>query len=348
MELTAGELAKKIGAKILGDESVVISSVGTVDAAGEEQITFVTDEKHLPKVRNSNAGAVMVSSQVEGLDKPQLVVDNINKSLIEVLGIFSPKLESFKPSISPSAEIADSAKIGCEVYIGPGVVIAGNVEIGDNAVLKAGCKIGEKTRIGKNSIIDYNVVVYHGCVIGNNVIIQANSTIGATGFGYYFIDGAHRLIPHNGGVVIEDFVEIGCNSCVDRAKFGNTVVGAGTKIDNLVQIAHNVIVGRCCLIMSQVGIAGSTKLGDGVVLAGQVGVKDNVEIGSGVVAGAQAGIATNIEAGMKVLGAPADDAKKFMQQVMAVKKLPEMVKQLKKLSKKVDSLEASKDDKLGS
>ena len=344
MELSAGKLAEKIGAKIFGDGSVLLSSVGAIDVAGADQLTFVTDEKHLSKIAGSGAGAVMVSSQVAGLNKPQLVVDDVNKSLIDVLGIFSPKLKGFQPAISPDAQIADSAKIGHDVYIGPGVVIADGVEIGDNVVLKAGCKIGENSKIGNGSMIDYNVVVYHGCFIGNNVIIQANSTIGATGFGYYFVDGAHRLIPHNGGVIIEDFVEIGSNSCVDRAKFGNTVIGAGSKIDNLVMIAHNVTVGRCCLIISQVGVAGSSKLGDGVVLAGQVGVGDNVEIGSGAMAGAQAGIHSNIAAGVKVLGTPADEVKKAIQQMMLIRKLPEMSKQLKKLIKRVESLEASKDD----
>jgi len=344
MELTTGQLAEKIGAKIFGDDSMVVSSVGTIDTAGEDQITFVTNKKLLSKVAGSGAGAVLVSARVEGLDKPQLVVDDINKSLIDVLGIFAPQLKGFRPSISPGAEIADSAKIGHDVYIGLGVVIADGAEIGDNVVLKAGCKIGENSKIGNSSMIDYNVVVYHNCSIGNNVIIQANSTIGATGFGYYFIDGAHRLIPHNGGVVIEDFVEIGSNTCIDRAKFGNTIIGAGSKIDNLVMIAHNVVVGKCCLIISQVGIAGNSKLGDGVVLAGQVGVGDNVEIGAGAMAGAQAGIHSNVGSGKQVLGTPSDDAKKAIRQMMAIRKLPEMVKQVKKLNKRVDCLEASKDD----
>lgn len=344
MELIAGKLAEMIGAKIFGDESVVIRSVATIDAACADQVTFVSDIKHLAKLKSSKAGAVMVSERVEGLDMPQLIVTDMHKSLIDVLEIYAPRLKSFKPAISPSAEIADDAKVGNDAYIGPGVVIASGAEIGDNVILKAGCKIGENSKIGSGSRIDYNVVVYHGCFIGKNVIIQANSTIGATGFGYYFIDGAHRLIPHNGGVIIEDFVEIGSNSCIDRAKFGNTVIGAGSKIDDLVMIAHNVVVGKCCLVISQAGIAGSSKLGDGVVLAGQVGVGDNVEIGSGAMAGAQAGIHSNIAAGVKVLGTPADEVKKAIQQMMAIRRLPEMAKQFKKLIKRVDSLEASKDD----
>ena len=187
-------------------------------------------------------------------------------------------------------------------------------------------------------------MVYHNCSIGNNCIIGANSTIGATGFGYYFIDGQHRLIPHTGSVFIEDCVEIGANSCIDRAKFGNTVIGAGTKIDNLVQIAHNVIIGKCCLIVAQAGIAGSSKLGNGVVLAGQVGIKDHITIGDGTQIGAQAGVINDIEPNKQVVGSPAIDIKEFFRQVLLEQKLPEMSKQLKELIKRVETLEAAKDN----
>ena len=188
-------------------------------------------------------------------------------------------------------------------------------------------------------------MVYHNCKIGNNCIIQANTTIGSVGFGYYPIDGQPRLIPHNGGVVIEDCVEIGANNCVDRAKFGNTVIGAGTKTDNLVQIAHNVVIGKCCLIAGQVGISGSCRLGDGVVLAGQAGIADHKEIGSGAVIGADSGVMDNIAAGQRVLGMPAIDARKELQ-IWALKKhLPDMAKQLKDVIRRVDKLETSEDDK---
>ena len=176
------------------------------------------------------------------------------------------------------------------------------------------------------------VVDMNDRALRNNVIIQANTTIGSVGFGYSFIDGAHRLIPHNGVVVIEDYVEIGANSCVDRAKFGETRIGAGTKIDNLVQIAHNVIIGKCCLIVGQAGIAGSSKLGDGVILGGQAAVADNVEIGAGVMVGAQSGVISNIPPGKKVAWSPAIDHKEAFRAFASILRLPTIIEQVKKLS----------------
>ncbi|OHB67411.1 MAG: hypothetical protein A2Y77_05275 [Planctomycetes bacterium RBG_13_62_9] len=180
--------------------------------------------------------------------------------------------------------------------------------------------------------------------MGNHVIIQSNSTIGAVGFGYAFIEGAHRLIPHNGGVIVEDFVEIGANACVDRAKFGNTIIGAGTKIDNLVQIAHNVVIGKCCLIAAQVGVAGSCRLGDGVVLAGQVGLADNIEIGAGTMVGAQAGVMSSVPPGERLAWSPAIDVKEAVRVVAHILRLPKLSQELKRLTAKVEKLEAAKDD----
>jgi UDP-3-O-[3-hydroxymyristoyl] glucosamine N-acyltransferase len=181
--------------------------------------------------------------------------------------------------------------------------------------------------------------------VGNNVIIQANSTIGSTGFGYAFIDGVHQLIPHNGIVVIEDFVEIGASCCVDRAKFGETRIGAGTKIDNLVQIAHNVIIGKCCLVAGQSGMGGSVKIGDGVVLAGSVGLIDNIEIGDTAIVGARSFVINSIEPGTHVLGFPAIEHKEALRVWAATNRLPKLIEQFRELSTRVEKLEASKDDK---
>ncbi len=177
------------------------------------------------------------------------------------------------------------------------------------------------------------------------MVIQANSTIGSTGFGYSFIGGSHKLIPHNGGVAIEDFVEIGANCCIDRAKFGNTIIGAGTKIDNLVQIAHNVVIGKCCLIAAQAGISGSCKLGDGVVLGGQVGLADNIEIGDGTMIGAQSGVHDSIAAGQQFAGSPAIERREAFRILCLTRRLPKMAEQLKQLSKRMERLEAAEDDK---
>lgn len=345
MRLTIAQLAERIGAELLGDGSGELKAVGGIDAAGESDVTFITKKKHIPRLRKSRAGAVIAADRIEDLAKPQLIVKNIDAALIEALSVFAPKLKAVVKGIDPTAKIGRNVQIAQSASVGAATVIDDGVEIGENSIIAGGCKIGENSKIGKNCRLDSNVVIYHSCTIGNNVIIQANSTIGSVGFGYSFVDGGHKLIPHNGGVVIEDFVEIGANCCVDRAKFGNTRIGAGTKIDNLVQIAHNVIIGKCCLIVSQVGISGSCKIGDGVVLAGQVGLVDNIEIGDGVMVGAQSGVTHNVEAGKQMFGSPAMERTEGLRVIGSMRRLPKMAESLKELYKRIERLESAKDDK---
>ena len=348
MKLTVEQLAKRLGAELTGNAEEIgrqITAVSPVKAAGESEVTFVTDDKHKAALSQSHAGAIIVSERIDGLDKPQLIVEDINAALIETLRIFAPRLKAPAEGIDPTAKVADNAKIAKGVSIGAGAVIDDGVEIGQNTIIGSGCKIGENSKLGEHCRLDCNVVIYHNCRLGNDVIVQANSTIGSTGFGYSFIDGAHRLIPHNGGVIIEDFVEIGANCCIDRAKFGNTIIGAGTKIDNLVQIAHNVVIGKCCLIVAQVGIAGSCTLGDGVVLGGQAGLADNVEIGDGTMVSAQAGVINNVPAGQKLAWTPAIKREDAFRTIGLVLRLPKMAKQLRQLGKRIEKLEAAEDDK---
>jgi UDP-3-O-[3-hydroxymyristoyl] glucosamine N-acyltransferase len=345
MKLTVAQLAERIGAELAGDGGGQIAAVGAVELAGENNVTFITNEKRIPQLEKSRAGAVIVGRRIEGVAKPQLIVENVDAALIEALNIFAPKLKVVAKGIDPTAKVGQNVRVAKDASIGAGVIIDDGAEIGENSVLAGGCKIGENTKIAKNCRVDSNVVIYHNCIIGNNVIIQANSTIGSTGFGYSFIDGSHRLIPHNGGVIIEDFVEIGANCCVDRAKFGNTVIGAGTKIDNLVQIAHNVVIGKCCLIAGQVGLSGSCKIGDGVVMAGQVGLADNIEVGNGVMIGAQSGVSHNIADGKKMFGYPATEKKEAIRILSLTRRLPEMADLLKKLHKRIEKLESAEDDK---
>jgi UDP-3-O-[3-hydroxymyristoyl] glucosamine N-acyltransferase len=348
MEMTIEQLAKHIGAVLAGDNADfnrLINGIGPIITAGENEVTFVSDRKHKAALSSSNAGAVIVSERIENFKKPQLIVKNVNAALIETLNIFTPKLKSPAVGIDSTAKLGEDVKIAEGVSVGANVVIDDGVEIGENTVIGNGCRIGQNSKIGKSCRLDSNVVIYHNCLIGNNVIIQANSTIGSTGFGYSYIDNAHRLIPHNGGVIIEDFVEIGANSCVDRAKFGNTIIGAGTKIDNLVQIAHNVVIGKCCLIAALVGISGSCKLGDGVILAGQVGLVDNIEVGNGTMVGAQAGVINDVPAGQKLAWTPALEWNEAMRIMALTRRLPSMAGQLKEINKRLEELEAAKDHK---
>jgi UDP-3-O-[3-hydroxymyristoyl] glucosamine N-acyltransferase len=348
MKLTLEQLAGRLGAELAGEAAnagVEITGVGPIGTAGETELTFVTSDKHKATLGESHAGAVIASSRIADFGGPQLIVKNVNAALIEVLNIFAPRLKAAPEGIDSTARLGDNVRVGKGVSIGAGVVIDDGVQIGVNCIIAGGCRVGENSKLGENCRLDGNVVIYHNCSLGNNVIVQANTTIGSTGFGYSFIDGAHKLIPHNGGVVIEDFVEIGANCCIDRAKFGNTIIGAGTKIDNLVQVAHNVIIGKCCLIAALVGISGSCRLGDGVVLGGQVGLADNIEIGDGTMVGAQAGVMSSVAAGQKLAWTPAIKRQDALRTVGLIMRLPKMAEQLKQLGKRLEKLEAAKDDK---
>ncbi|MBN2130700.1 MAG: UDP-3-O-(3-hydroxymyristoyl)glucosamine N-acyltransferase [Sedimentisphaerales bacterium] len=348
MGVTVAALAERLGARVVGataDPDREIVAVMPAEAAGANDVTFVTDARHEAAAARSGAAAVIVAEPVEQAAAPQLVVDDVNVALIETLRLFAPRVKPPVEGVDASARLGDRVRLGAGVSIGPQAVIGDDVEIGANTIVAGGCRIGANCTVGANCRLDANVVVYHHCRLGDDVVIQANSTIGAVGFGYAFVDGAHRLIPHNGGVVIENGVEIGANCCVDRAKFGNTIIGAGTKIDNLVQVAHNVVIGKCCLIAAQAGIAGSCRLGDGVVLGGQVGLADNIEIGAGTMVGAQAGVMSTVGAGEKLAWTPAMDVREAAKAVIHILRLPKVSQQLKRLTAKVEKLEAAEDHK---
>lgn len=348
MEVTIKQLAERLGAELVSqvdDGDTIITAVRPIEVAGETDVTFVTGDKHRAALNQSRAGAILVSSRLDSLSRPQLIVKDVNAALIDALKLFAPELKPPVEGVDPTAKLGDRVMIDEGVSIGASVVIEDGVHIGHHSVIASGCKIGENSKIGANCRFDSNVVVYHNCCLGNHVIVQANTTIGSIGFGYSFIEGAHQLIPHNGGVVIEDFVEIGANVCIDRAKFGNTIIGAGTKIDNLVQIAHNVIIGKCCLIAALVGISGSCTLGDGVVLGGQVGLADNIQIGDGAMFGAQSGVTNNVPAGQKMLWTPALERKEALRTIGLVMRLPKMAEKIKRLGKRIEKLEVAEDDK---
>lgn len=343
--LTAGRIAEIIDAELIGNGSVQINGMNGIARARTDEITFASEEKYISKVKDSSAGAFIVSRRLEDIAKPLLIVENVDAAVIDVLKLFAEEPPKPTPGIHPSAVIEDGAEIDDSVSIGPAACIRTGAKIGAHTVIGSGCHIGWNSKIGADCRLDANVVIYHDCRIGNNCIIQANTTIGAIGFGYSFIDGQHKLIPHIGSVIIEDFVDIGANAGIDRAKFRNTIIGAGTKIDNQVQIGHNVVVGKCCLIVSHAAVAGSSEIGNGVILAGQVGIKDHIKIGDGVIVGAQAGVITDITPGSKVVGTPAMDDKETKRIVLATMKLPKMAKQLKELTKKVERLEAAENNK---
>lgn len=341
---TIDELASRIGAEVVGEGKVEVCGVNSLGHACGTEVSFVSSDKHAGKVSTTKAGGIIVKEKLNVAVCAQLVVQNVDLALIEVLNLFAPDL-TVEPGVHAKAFVDSSAEVGENVSIGPCAYVGRDVSVGDGCVIGAGCVIGENTEIGRNCRLDANVVIYRNCVIGSNCVIQANSTIGACGFGYSFIDGQHRLIPHNGGVIIADCVEIGANCCVDRAKFGNTTIGAGTKIDDMVMIAHNVVIGKCCLLVGRSAIAGSTVLGDGVVMAGDAGTGDNCKLGDGVVVTTRATALRDFPAGVTISGTPARDMQEHMRQLVYIQRLPKMAAQLKELTKKVKEFEASKDDK---
>ena len=338
------DIATKLQANLIGDGQKDITGVNTIQDASPSEVCFLASEKHAKKMLESSAAAVLTDKPITDCAAAQVVVANVNASLIVLLKLFAPSLTPLQ-GIHPTAVIEPTAKLSTAVTVGPGAYISHGVTIGENTFIGPHCSIGENTHIGVGCRLDSNVVVYHNCRIGNKCIIQANATIGATGFGYSYIDGQHQLVPHNGGVILEDGVEIGANTCVDRAKFGNTIVGAGTKIDNLVQIAHNVKMGRLCLLAGQVGIAGSTEIGDGVMFAGHSGAADNIKIGDRSIIATKSAATRDVPAGQTVLGMPPQNLRRELKCISVYQRLPELAKEIKQIEKKIEKLEAAKDNK---
>jgi UDP-3-O-[3-hydroxymyristoyl] glucosamine N-acyltransferase len=342
MEITLSKLSEAIHARLEGDGSLAVRSIAALEDAGNEDVSFLTESRYAPLVAQSKAAAVIVPEKFNAAASAALLrVANVDEAMERVLELFAPAVDPAPAGVHASACVASSAKIGQQAAVGPGAVIDERAVIGDRTTISAGAVIGRDVRIGSHCLIYPNVVIREGCLIGDRVIIHPNATIGADGFGYRFVDGRHRKIRHIGIVVIEDDVEIGANSCIDRAKFGQTVIGRGTKIDNLVQIAHNVKIGPHCIIVSQTGIAGSAKLGQYVVLGGQCGVRDHVRIGDAAMVGATSAVDQDLEANSKAVGTPALPVKEFFRQLAVIQKLPQLDKQIKQIQARLDELGTS-------
>ncbi|MCX8084730.1 MAG: UDP-3-O-(3-hydroxymyristoyl)glucosamine N-acyltransferase [Calditerrivibrio sp.] len=329
-KIRLSELAKKLGGRLVG-EDIPVKNFSSIEQPKPDSVVLLTHKKFLDLVSNSNILAVVVFSSLNiSLEKPHVVVDDDKLTIVKMLEIFYPE-EQFSPYLSFRASISKSAKIGDNCYIDDFVVISDGVTIGDNCFLGAGVKIGKNVTIGNNVKIYPNVVIYNDTVIGSNVIIHAGTVIGSDGFGYVNLSDKHVKIRQVGNVIIEDNVEIGANCCIDRATLSATVIGEGTKIDNLVQIGHNVKIGKNCIIVAQVGIAGSCNIGNYVILAGQVGVGDHVSIADGTIVMAQSGVMSDIESKGVYLGSPIIESKQFMKNYAVFKELYSLKKDIDKL-----------------
>jgi UDP-3-O-[3-hydroxymyristoyl] glucosamine N-acyltransferase len=339
--MTLRELAETLGGVVEGDASTEVLALASLDEAGENDLTFAVDETYAAKLDACNAKAAIVPTELSfDVDRPVLRVESVPMAIGLLLGMLAGEEDLPPVGVHPSAVLADDATVSPKAAIGPHVTIGAGATLADGVVLCAGAHVGAGVTIAEGSLLAEGAVVRQGCVLGKNVRVGPNSVIGYDGFGYQYANGVHHKIPHAGNVVIEDDVELGANVCVDRAKWGSTVVGKGSKIDNLTQIAHNVQIGRCCGLASQVGVAGSTEVGDGVIMWGQVGVPDNVRIGHGSVLLAKSGIKNSVPDGEHYFGTPAIPMRQAGTQMAALTRLPTALKRLRALEKKIEALEA--------
>ncbi len=337
--MTLRELAEAIGAELSGgggEEQVL--GVSGLDEVAPGHVTYADNERRLAQAEAGPALAVIVPMGLRAASKPLLCAANSRLVFARALGVFYPAFR-MTPGVHPTACIAKSAELGEGVAIGPYVVIGEGAKIGQGVQIHGLVSIGREVVIGADCVIHPQVVIYERVRVGARVIIQAGSVIGSAGFGYVWDGQQHVWLPHVGTVVIEDEVEIGANTTIDRGTTGETVIGKGTKIDNLVQVAHNVIIGRNCLLAGQVGVSGSVKLADGVVLAGQAGVSDHVQMGERAVGAAGADIIRDVPAGEVVLGRPARRIKEQMRIDAAAARLPDLVRAVRELKKRVEELE---------
>jgi UDP-3-O-[3-hydroxymyristoyl] glucosamine N-acyltransferase len=340
MATTLGDLAALVGGTLVGGTAATsIAAAATLETAGDRDLTLVDAADKLHLLARSRAAAAIVPQGSGTLDRPTIEVADVHSAFAAAIVHFRPPRSAGRCGVSPQAVVDATARIAADVEIHPLATIGADVEIGTGATIHPGVHLMAGCRVGAGSVIFPNAVLYENTVVGQRCIIHAGAVLGAYGFGYRMAGGGYALSAQLGWVEIADDVEIGAGTTIDRGTYGPTVIGVGTKIDNLVMIAHNVRLGRHNLICSQVGVAGSTTTGDWVVMAGQVGVRDHVHIGDKAVLGARSGVSCDIEAGRTVLGEPAIDLRDRKLQLATITKLPEMRKELKSLAARLESLE---------
>ena len=320
MSVPIGEIVEFVGGSYAGPGDLEIAGVAPLSSAGSGQLSFLSNPKYVSQLATTGAGAILVSKSLEGDDRRFIRVDDPYFSLARVVARWFAK-RPMPSGISPQASVAQSAKLGNDVAVGAFTVIGDDVTIGDGTVIYPNVTIEPDTTIGSNCIVYPQVSIYAGSKIGDRCIIHSGVVIGSDGYGFATHGGRHHKIPQIGIVRIENDVEIGAGTTIDRAALGETIIGEGTKIDNLVQIAHNVRVGKHCLLVSQVGIAGSTELGDYVVVAGQSGFAGHLKIGSGVQVAAKSAVLRDVPDNTKVMGSPAVPFREFARREAALKRL---------------------------
>ena len=340
MEFSAKQIAAFIQGEIIGDENATVHTFAKIEEGIPGAISFLSNPKYTPYIYETEASIVLVNRDFtpEQEVKATLIkVDNAYESLAKLLNLY----EMSKPKrtgIDPRAYVAETAKIGKDVYIAPFACIGDHAEVGDNTVIHPHATVGGGAQIGNNCILYASATVYHDCRVGNNCILHSGCVIGADGFGFAPTPQGYEKIPQIGIVILEDNVEVGANTCIDRATMGATVIHSGVKLDNLIQIAHNDEIGSHTVMAAQVGIAGSTKVGEWCMFGGQVGIAGHLKIGNQVNLGAQSGVPGNIKSGSQLIGTPPMELKQYFKASIAQKSLPKMQIELRNLRKEIEEL----------
>lgn len=346
MKLTLREISVIIDGEIDGDPEIEISGISSIELSKEGEITFISHPRYMAKSIEIAASAVITTSEMKITGKPLIIVKNPYLAFIKLLNLFDPE-EELKSHVDETAIIGEGCQLGDDIFIGAQVYIGKNVKIGRKSVIFPQNYIGDNSVIGDECKIYPQVVIRDGVIIGNRVIIHSGTVVGSDGFGYIKEENKHVKIPQRGKVIIEDDVEIGAGVTIDRATIGQTVIKRGTKIDNLVQIAHNVTIGENCLIVAQVGISGSTSLGNNVTIAGQAGIVDHVNIGDNTIVGAKSGVSKDIPAGSIYLGIPARPINETKKVFAVLHKLPQLLRDISSLERKIKEIEDKLDSRGG-
>ena len=331
--LTAADIARAVGGRLVGDPEAVVTAIAPLDRAGPSDVSFLSGAKYSAAFARSAAGVVLLPEELqeaEGRARARIVVAKPHEAMLALIPSFHPPA-AIEPGIHPTAVVGRGARIGEGSAIGPNVVLGDGVVLGQRVRIGAQCSIGAGVTIGDDVLLHPGVTLYPGTILGARVILHSGVRLGSDGFGYVFRGGVHEKIPHVGRCIIHDDVEIGANSTVDRGSIDDTVIGAGTKIDNLVHVGHNVRIGRLCLLMAQVGISGSTHIEDGCIIAGQAGLAGHITVGARARIGGQAGVFASVPAGETWSGYPARPHKESLRAHAALFKLAGLMRRLERL-----------------
>ena len=338
MEFSAQQIAMLLGGKVIGDANRKVSDVGPIESAHEGQLSFLCDAKYLPHLPQTGASVVLMTESIafDGETNATLIrVENARAAMGQLLSLVAKAMNPAKQGVEQPSFVSEGVAIPEDAYIGAFAYIGKNVQLGKGVQIYPHTYIGDNVKIGDNTILYSGVKVYYNCVIGKDCILHAGVVIGSDGFGFEpDAKGVNQKLPQIGNVIIEDDVEIGANTTVDRAMMGSTIIHRNAKLDNLVQVAHNVEIGESTFMCAQVGVAGSTKVGGHCILAGQVGVAGHITIADNCVFGAQSGIANNVKKSGMYQGSPIIDAMNWRRSVVGFKQLPDLIKKIQELEKK--------------